>query len=224
MILSKTFQNRSHKYHPISFKFRKMAQEQIQDRNDLLYNEDGKKVRFIKKKVIVLGEGAVGKTTLLYRYMNGVFLKELKMTIGTDFFTKKLKLVDDKFDNRVTLLLWDFAGQQRFRFILNEYIKGAECVLLMFERTRYKTMKNLHDWIDMLKEADVWGKPNVDYFLVSTKLDLLEDNPDGISKEAIEDFQDEIGVHRYYETSSKTGKGIEKLFKGVINAMVVQDL
>ena len=67
------------------------------DDPDLYSN--GKLIRHLKKKVLVLGDGGVGKTTLLYRYVNNVFIDSTKMTIGSDFVIKKLKIVDDNFEN-----------------------------------------------------------------------------------------------------------------------------
>ena len=82
-------------------------------------------------KILTAGEGGVGKTTLLHKYIKGEFLADTKMTIGVEFFLKEMNV--DGFD--VILQLWDFGGQERFRFLLESYVTGARGALLMFDLT-----------------------------------------------------------------------------------------
>ena len=93
-------------------------------------------------KLLTAGEGGVGKTTLLRRYIDNVFEASTKMTIGVEFFIKEL-LIDS---NQCSLQLWDFAGQEQFRFMLDAYVIGAKGALLMFDLTRLMTLKNLEEW------------------------------------------------------------------------------
>ena len=73
-------------------------------------------------KVLTAGEGGVGKTTLLRRYVDGIFMADTRMTIGVEFFLKELTIEEKK----ITLQLWDFGGQERFRFLLESYAAGAK--------------------------------------------------------------------------------------------------
>ena len=189
-------------------------------------NQTGKKkIRQIKKKVIVLGEGRVGKTTLLYRYVNKVFKDSTKMTIGSDFFTKRIIIKDESYENHLTFLLWDFAGQKRFRFILDNYIQGAEGILLVFELVRVSSLLKLYDWIETLNKGGVWQNPNVKFILVGTKKDLIEDGttPWTIPTAAIEKFRNDFGIEEYYETSSLNGEGIEPLFRNLAHSLIDQE-
>jgi small GTP-binding protein len=172
----------------------------------------------IRKKVIVLGEGGVGKTTLLYRYVNEVFKDSTKMTIGSDFFMKKIITPQA----RITLLLWDFAGQERFRFILKEFTRGAEGILLVFDLVCINTLQKLYDWVEVLKDGNVWQKSNVKFILVGTKKDLTEDgnNPHTVSPETIAQFRENFGISEYFETSSVDGVGVEELFQRVAHLMI----
>ncbi len=189
-----------------------------------LYNNEGIPIRHIKKKVLVLGEGGVGKTTLLYRYINKVFLDSTKMTIGSDFFVKKIKHSDENFENRLTLLLWDFAGQERFRFILKDYTRGAEGVLLAFDLTRFASLQKLYNWIEILDEGKVWNVPEVKYFLVGTKADLADQNPGArVSQEVIDEFCENFQISQYYETSALNGSGVESLFRNVAIELITQE-
>ncbi|MCF2138649.1 MAG: GTP-binding protein [Candidatus Lokiarchaeota archaeon] len=197
-----------------------LLQKKDEEKEDLDLYSNGKLVRHIKKKILILGEGGVGKTTLLYRYINNIFIDSTKMTIGSDFFIKKIRTVDEEYENRLTMLLWDFAGQDRFRFIVKEYTKGAEGVILVFDLVRLNSLQRLHNWIEILKEGGIWGNPDVKFFLVGTKSDLIGNGYSKIPDSFIEDFREEFSISKYFETSAKNGVGIENLFEEVAQTMI----
>ena len=178
-------------------------------------------IKKIKRKIIILGEGGVGKTTLLHRYVSNIFVDSTKMTIGTDFFIKKVDISNEDADKyQITLLLWDFAGQERFRFILNEYIRGAEGIILAFDLSRVATLYRIKNWIGLLKEGGVWGDPKTKFFLLGTKKDLVTDDPALISTEKIEEFREKFNADSYFETSSQNGLGVEEFFNYVAKSMI----
>ncbi len=182
-------------------------------------------IKKIKRKIIILGEGGVGKTTLLHRYVNNIFMDSTKMTIGTDFFIKKIDISNDNAEKyQLTLLIWDFAGQERFRFILNEYIKGAEGIILAFDLSRLATLYRIKNWIGLLKEGGVWGDSKTKFFLLGTKKDLVTDDPALISQEQIEKFRNKFYADSYFETSSQSGLGVEDFFNYVAKSMIYHDL
>jgi small GTP-binding protein len=85
-------------------------------------------------KIVIGGQGAVGKTTLLHRYLNGVFLQNSSMTIGVAFHAKQLYL--EGVQKKVKLSLWDLGGQERFRFLQANYSAGAKAAVVFFDMTR----------------------------------------------------------------------------------------
>jgi len=188
--------------------------------NQLAVCEDPKPIRNIQKKIVVLGEGGVGKTTLLHRTVSNIFVDSTKMTIGSDFFMKKIEKKDEKNINHINLLLWDFAGQERFRFILKDYVRGAEGVVLCFDLVRLPTLKRLYDWIDILKEGGAWGNEKVKFFLVGTKEDLVSNNSIAISKEDIDQCKNDFKIDFFIKTSSLNNNGVEELFNHLASSMV----
>ena len=187
-----------------------------------MISENQKPTKKIQKKVIVIGEGGVGKTTLLHRSVSNIFVDSTKMTIGTDFFMKKIEIIDEKNVNQIMLLLWDFAGQERFRFILANYIKGAKGVILCFDLTRVSSLNKLYDWIDLLKEGGAWENPDVRFFLVGTKNDLVTDNSLAISQDNIDDFRKEFNIDsdHFFKTSALGSSGVDDLFNYVASIMI----
>ncbi len=154
-------------------------------------------------KVLTTGEGGVGKTTLIHKYVEGKFRIDTKMTIGVEFFTKYLTL-----DGRlIALQLWDFGGQQQFRFMLNAYAKGAKGALLMFDLTRYFTLKNLGEWADICRSWD----PDIPILFLGTKADLTEQLT--VDDEYALEFKEKLKCFEFLKVSSKTGANVENAFE-----------
>ena len=153
-------------------------------------------------KILTAGEGGVGKTTLLHRFVEGKFSAETKMTIGVEFFLKELEL-DDK---HCTLQLWDFGGQERFRFLLESYVLGAKGALLMFDLTRPMTLQNLEQWINIVRKGD----PSIPILFLGTKNDLADEIM--IQDEYALSFKEEFKLLDYLRISSKSGENVAKAF------------
>ncbi|MFX1502394.1 MAG: Rab family GTPase, partial [Promethearchaeota archaeon] len=154
-------------------------------------------------KILTAGEGGVGKTTLLHRYVEGKFSAETKMTIGVEFFLKETE-VDSK---QCTLQLWDFGGQERFRFLLESYVLGAKGALLMFDLTRLMSLENLQQWINIVRKGD----PNLPVLFVGTKLDLVGDIQ--VDDDYAATFLKEFNLIDFIKISSKTGENVSKVFE-----------
>jgi len=100
-------------------------------------------------KLCIFGDGGVGKTTLLGRYLTGIFKANQSITIGVDFHVKKLEVNGKK----VLLQIWDFAGEKRFRFLLPSYVLGASGGIFMYDITRYSSLKNFPEWVKIFKNG-----------------------------------------------------------------------
>ncbi|TFG06314.1 MAG: GTP-binding protein [Promethearchaeota archaeon] len=154
-------------------------------------------------KILTAGEGGVGKTTLLHRYVEGKFSADTKMTIGVEFFLKEIEL-DGK---QCTLQLWDFGGQERFRFLLESYVLGAKGALLMFDLTRPMTLENLQQWVDICRRAD----PSLPILFLGTKLDL--ENDIMVDDDYAAQFKERYKLFEYMKISSKSGENVKEAFE-----------
>ncbi|KAK8765090.1 hypothetical protein V5799_032297, partial [Amblyomma americanum] len=93
-------------------------------------------------KVVVVGNGAVGKSSLIQRYCKGVFTAEYKKTIGVDFLERQLSLRGED----VRLMLWDTAGQEEFDAITKAYYRGAQGCVLAFSTTDRESFRAIESW------------------------------------------------------------------------------
>ncbi len=161
-------------------------------------------------KLVVAGQGGVGKTALVQRFCTNTFVTDHKMTIGAAFSIK-----DITFDNGVSIKLqiWDFAGETRFRFLLGDYCRGASGALIAFDVTDYETFTALPEWITIIrKEA-----PNVPILLVGTKYDLP--NHQVPYEIAAQYAQDAACIGAAY-VSSKSAVNVEDAFMSIGKWMV----
>lgn len=138
------------------------------------------------------------------------------MTIGADFSIKNVEL-DGK---QVTLRIWDFAGEERFRVLLPSFAKGADGGIFMFDITRYSTIKDINDWLSIFEYFVSDTQMKIPIIMVGGKLDLEEKRSVEI-EEAME-LSRNYGLHAYFECSSKTGENVEQIFDFIAKKMLEQ--
>jgi small GTP-binding protein len=161
-------------------------------------------------KVIIFGDAGSGKTTLLKRYMTNLFISDTQMTIGVDFEIKTL-VIDKKI---IKLQIWDFGGEERFRFLLPRYIRGAGGGIFMYDITNYSSLIHVDDWLSVVAEVD----ENFPIILIGGKADL-EKNREVSKKEGIE-MAKSRKLNEFIECSSKTGRNVELIFDTITRLML----
>ncbi len=164
-------------------------------------------------KTIIAGDGGVGKTTMLHRYIKGKFIEGLHMTIGVEFFLKELELEGEN----VMLQIWDFGGQERFRFLLKNYAKGAKGALLMFDLTQPVTLENLDQWVEICRDEN----PELPIIFLGTKLDLF--NLITVKDEFALTYKEKYNLFDFLKISSKTGDNVELAFE-LLAKEIIKDL
>ena len=151
-------------------------------------------------KIIVLGSSEVGKTCILNRYFNNEFKENSLSTIGIDFQTKFFKFEDKKIKANYT----DTAGQEKFRAISVNYLKGTNGVILVFDLTNRESFDLLDSWMDELKNNN---KMDISKVLIGNKADLADKIE--VPKEEIENFTKKVKCD-YFECSAKTGQNVNE--------------
>lgn len=167
-----------------------------------------------KFKVVIVGDAGVGKTTLTHRFLSGVFKETYKLTLGMDFYIKKLELNE----KQIKLHIWDFAGEEKFRFLLPGALLGANGTIFMYDITRYNTFKNLTNWLSVFDEAIKTHNQKTSMILVASKLDLGENRT--VPEEEGRNYAKENKFLEFIECSSKTGEKVDILFKKLTQLML----
>jgi small GTP-binding protein len=165
-------------------------------------------------KVVVLGEGAVGKTAIVTRFSHGFFRTDYKTTIGSQFAVKNID-IKAREGRRLTvkLQIWDVAGQSRFQILRPMYYRGASGGVLVFDVTRRRTFIVLQEWLDELHKAI---NKEIPLILVANKTDL----PDRVVTPAEgREFADKQRMP-YVESSAKTGQGILDIFEELAKTLI----
>lgn len=166
-----------------------------------------------KYKLVFLGEQAVGKTSVIQRFMYDTFDNNYTATIGIDFLSKTMYLED----RTVRLQLWDTAGQERFRSLIPSYIRDSSGAIVVYDISNRTSFLNTSKWIDDVRQE---RGTDVVIVLVGNKADLADRRQ--VSKEEGEEKANENGV-MFIETSAKTGQNIKPLFRQLAQALPGQD-
>ncbi|MHA1413802.1 MAG: Rab family GTPase [Promethearchaeota archaeon] len=166
-----------------------------------------------KLKVLLTGAAAVGKTSLVQRFIKNRFAANYKLTVGVDILTKDVEFRPGEV---ATLSIWDIGGQQRFEFIRSTFYKGAAGALLVFDLTRDQTYQETRKWLAEIRQ---FAGENIPFVLIGNKLDLIEDVGVVIDRDEARQFAESEGSI-YLETSAKTGEGVDEAFTELTRRIV----
>ena len=174
----------------------------------------------VKSKVCLVGEVAVGKSSLIARYVHDMFDPRYIMTIGTKVVKKTVDVrVDERdADVSVEMTIWDIMGEKGFRQLLKEaYFYGANGILAVCDLTRRSTLEDLDDWADHILR--VVG--DVPLIVAVNKADLADEAK--FDEDAVSTFLSAYGAS-YVFTSAKTGENVQRAFASLAQVMVHQQL
>ncbi len=150
-------------------------------------------------KLVFLGEGAVGKTSLVGRYVYDSFEGDYLATIGTHIHVKSVQIEDTV----VKLVIWDIAGQEDFKKLRKAYYQNSSGAFFVYDTTRPETLARLDDWVETL--YSVTGK--IPLVLVENKIDLPSEIPEGKGQE----MATKLGC-AFVRTSAKEDQNVEEAF------------
>ena len=124
-----------------------------------------KSCKYLKFQVVIVGNGAVGKSSMIQRYCRGTFTKSYKKTIGVDFLEKQLRVHGEE----VRLMLWDSAGQEEIDAITKAYYRGAQACVIAFSTTDRDSLLAVKNWRGKV-EDECGDIPTV---MVQNKIDMI---------------------------------------------------
>jgi Ras-related protein Rab-5C len=178
-------------------------------------------------KLVLLGEAAVGKSSLVLRFVNDDFQENKEPTIGAAFLTQKCNLPT----RTIKFEIWDTAGQERFASLAPMYYRNAQTALVVYDITKPTSLTKAKHWVAELQRQ---ASPGIVIALVGNKLDLA--SPSSLAAEAddVDDtenedrraipaaeakaYADDEGL-LFYETSAKTGENVQAVFEAIANAI-----
>jgi len=155
-------------------------------------------------KIVILGDAAVGKTSLISRFVEDSFSEDYRATLGANIIRKDVNLEKA----RVRLIMWDLAGQEKYRVVRSMYFQGCEGALLVYDVTRYNTFDSINSkW---LRDFKKYVKKKGVYVLIGNKTDLKHQR--AIPTERGRELATKIKASHFIETSAKLGENIEEAF------------
>jgi Ras-related protein Rab-8A len=166
-------------------------------------NNDNKKNNI---KIIIIGDQAVGKSSLLMRYCEDKFTLNMMGTAGIDF---KRKIIDYR-KTQINVIFYDSAGHDRFRHIVKQHYQGAKGIILTYDVTDKNSFTNVNEWMNNIKEN---ADSNAEIILIGNKIDLIEHRV--VSTEEGLELSKKYEVD-LFETSAKIGENTEKAFYSII--------
>ncbi|MFW9852669.1 MAG: GTP-binding protein [Candidatus Thorarchaeota archaeon] len=172
-------------------------------------------------KISLLGDGAVGKTSLRRNYLGETFKANYNMTLGADFATNYLTIDDMK----ITMVIWDLAGQPRFNVVREVYYRGTKGALLVFDLSRPESYESLANWVAELYKNNRMQK--VPIVLIGNKADLRGSDYNTIPAKYGEDYAKRLSEWSgydvpYIETSAKLGNNVVKSFETLVRQIIKQ--
>ena len=164
-------------------------------------------------KITIIGEGSVGKTSLIKKFTQGSFQKEYIKTIGAQFSEYDSEISGDT----IRLLFWDIAGQDDFLFLRPSFYRESRAAIIVYSLEENdlgkRSFEHITDWLEDIKKYC----GDIPIVLFANKVDLIDEN--NLNKTKIQELVKERDILGYYLTSAKTGQGVHEAFNAIIEKL-----
>ena len=164
-------------------------------------------------KIIIFGDQSPGKTTLTQRYSTNLFESDQTMSIGVDHSVKSLTVDGQK----VFLKIWDFTGEERFRFLLPTYVRGARGGMFLYDITNYSSIAHIDDWLSVIRK-EIRAEDRFPILAVGSGPD--EECEREVSREDGIKIAKSKNLNGFIECNPKTGENVEKAFEALTSLML----
>ena len=161
-------------------------------------------------KLALLGDPAVGKTSLINKYVTNSFKESYQPTLGVNIISKYINI--EEINSNIRLLLWDIAGQDKYELTRQNFFQGCVGALLVYDITQYSTFEQIKKkWYEDFKK---YSRPDGAYILIGNKSDLKDSIK--VSFEEGKALSHEINAAEFIETSAKYGENVENAFHKLV--------
>ena len=169
--------------------------------------------KYIVLKLVLLGDAAVGKTSLIDMYAHHRFKEDYKPTLGVNIVVKEI----DEIDAHIRLIIWDIAGQNKYELSRKMFFQGVVGALFVYDTTRNESFQNIESkW---LKDLNEYGDQDLAYVLIGNKIDLEDLRV--VSTVMGKELAEKINASDFIETSAKHGRNVEEAFKKLVNKVLI---
>ena len=171
----------------------------------------------LRYKVVVIGDGSVGKTTLILKYTEKRFRESYIPTIGVQWTVKNVEYNE----YTVSLILWDIAGQDKFKLMRSNFYEGSDAVIIVFDVTNLISFDHVENWLKELKQYC----GDIPIAIFGNKIDLVDIDDLTVNKDIInsddnvEKFKNEHNLIGYFKTSALTGHGVIDAFQKIVREL-----
>eukprot|EP00301_Raphidiophrys_heterophryoidea_P018994 c3981_g1_i1.p1 GENE.c3981_g1_i1~~c3981_g1_i1.p1 ORF type:complete len:220 (-),score=48.76 c3981_g1_i1:172-783(-) len=161
-------------------------------------------------KILLIGDAAVGKSSILLRFVDNTFQETMNSTIGVDFKAKMMEIQGQ----RIKLTIWDTAGQERFRTLTSSYYRGCHAVILVYDCSERSSFLQIENWLNEVSMYSTTNNPVK--MLVANKIDKQNH---AVPKEEGVRFAKEKEM-LFIQCSAKTKVGIQQAFEEVVQKIL----
>lgn len=177
--------------------------------NRVICRPNGAQRKICQFKLVLLGESAVGKSSLVLRFVKGQFHDYQESTIGAAFLTQTVCLDD----TTVKFEIWDTAGQERYHSLTPMYYRGAQAAIVVYDLTNKDSFNRAKAWV---RELQRQASPNIVIALAGNKTDLT--NKRAVETAEADNYATENGL-LFMETSAKTAMNVSEIFMAIANKL-----